>query len=198
MTCPFDEIHQPYHEAAQRGRRTLASSGRVVYTGFGLEAVIKEPDQIIAEFCKAMAGISGGEPSIGHDQWRAPHSSQCLPDRCCAVYVFSLTETHGNRCPAGPHRALKVGKAGLRSNARFQYQHYAPEAARSNLAASLLKSKVLWSFLGIQSLDPSNVGNWISTNTDRNNFYLDAEHAAVLSDLERYIRGLLGPVFEGS
>jgi hypothetical protein len=32
---------------------------------------------------------------------------------------------------------------------------------------------------------------------DRDNFYLDAEDAALLTDLERYIRARLGPALEG-
>jgi len=50
--------------------------------------------------------------------------------------------------------------------------------------------------LGVTALDEDSVKAWIKNNTDRDNFYLDAG-STVLAELERYLRGRLGPVFEG-
>jgi hypothetical protein len=111
--------------------------------------------------------------------------------------VFSLSEAYGKSCAAGPHRVLKVGKAGPKSDARFRSQHYNQNSSISNLANSLLQSTVLWSWLGVTELTNANVGSWIKKNTDRDHFYLDSAAAMYLSELEKYIRGRLGPVFEG-
>jgi hypothetical protein len=113
------------------------------------------------------------------------------------VYVFTLSSKYGATTSAGANRALKVGKAGLNCSARFQSQHYSPRAAPSTLAATLLKTKVLWLFIGISSLDESNVRSWIEQNTDRDNFLLASEDAHLLGKLETYLKGRLGPVFEG-
>ena len=45
------------------------------------------------------------------------------------------------------------------------------------LAATLLKTKILWPYIGITSLDESGVRAWIEANTDRDNFYLKANNA---------------------
>jgi len=50
-------------------------------------------------------------------------------------------------------------------------------AAPSTLAATLLKTKILWPYIGITSLDESGVRAWIEANTDRDNFYLKANNA---------------------
>jgi hypothetical protein len=127
----------------------------------------------------------------------APHRPHKLPEDKCAVYVFSLAQAYGKRCPAGPGRVLKVGKAGPKSNARFQSQHYDPGRAPSTLAAMLVNSKILWPYLGITELTSRQVQDWIRHNTDRDNFYVDSNDAIVLAELERYIKGRLGPIFEG-
>jgi hypothetical protein len=61
----------------------------------------------------------------------------------------------------------------------------------------MLKTKILWSYIGITSLDESNVRSWIEHNTERDNFYLNASDAHLLGKLETYLKGRLGPVFEG-
>jgi hypothetical protein len=134
---------------------------------------------------------------IRHRASTAPHVATPLENGTCAVYVFSLSTSAGAQCPAGPNRALKVGSAGCRSNARFQYQHYNPRSARSTLAAMILNAPYHWKFLGIERLDESTVGEWIKTHTDRDDYFLSATHEPLLLDLERFIRGRLGPLFEG-
>jgi hypothetical protein len=115
----------------------------------------------------------------------------------CAVYVFSLSKNYGDRVPAGRNRILKVGKAGRNSNARFQSQHYNLSSAPSNLAHSLLETKIFWPYLGIREMSEASVRNWIEEHTDRDNFYLLTNDASLLSRFEIYLRGRLGPVFEG-
>jgi len=134
---------------------------------------------------------------IRHQARRAPHVATALEPGTCAVYVFTLSESSGTHCPAGAHRALKVGSAGCRSNARFQYQHYNPSSAQSTLAAMILNAPYHWRFLGIGAVDESTVGEWIRANTDRDDYFLPAAHESLLLDLERFLRGRLGPVFEG-
>ncbi len=161
--------------------------------------MISNPHELINDFIHAVAeaGEDHARHVITHEAQPAPHHPHALPAGKCATYVFSLSGTYGGRCPAGPHRALKVGKAGLNSNARFQSQHYNPRSAPSTLAATLAAARILWPYLGIKLLDEERAGAWIRENTDRDNFYLDAADAGLLDDLERYIRARLGPVVEG-
>ena len=76
-------------------------------------------------------------------------------------------------------------------------EHYGTRTAPSTLALTLLKTTVLWPYLGVVSLDESNVRAWIEQNTDRDNFLLAAEDEPILGKLETYLKGRLGPVFEG-
>lgn len=87
---------------------------------------------------------------------------------------------------------LKVGKVGANSAARFCSQHYLPGSAQNDLAKSLLTEKVLWPYLGIDDLDKSDVKNWICQHLARDHFFVYGQPG-----LERYLRGRLGPVFEG-
>jgi hypothetical protein len=161
--------------------------------------MVNDPEGLIADFGRALAvaGFAAPRVPIRHEVHLAPHRSGSLPAGCCAAYVFSVSESYGRRCPAGSHRVLKVGKAGVNSNARFQSQHYNPGSAPSTLAGTLARSRILWPYLGIESLDEQKVGAWIRENTDRDNFYLDVRDATLLGDLERYLRARLGPAVEG-
>ncbi len=85
---------------------------------------------------------------------------------------------------------------GPNSNARFQSQHYNPLSAPSTLAASLLKGRLLWSYLGFPSGENVQVGRWVTENTDRDHFYLAATDLAFLGELEGYVHGRHSPVFE--
>jgi hypothetical protein len=92
---------------------------------------------------------------------------------------------------------LKVGKVGANSSARFCSQHYLPNSAGSNLAKSLLNEQVLWPYLAITELDETNVKQWMLANLDRDHVFVPPSLAGLERDLERYIRGHFGPVFEG-
>lgn len=99
-------------------------------------------------------------------------------------------------CPAGPNRVLKVGKVGANSAARFCSQHYLPGSAGSNLAKSLLNERVLWPYLGIEHLDSRGVKSWMCEHLDRDHIFVVGQ-PGLEREVERYLRGRLGPVFEG-
>ena len=155
--------------------------------------------EFIKDFVKAarQAGYDLDVEAIKHEAQPAPHRPHSLPSGKCAVYVFSLKSSQGGSCPAGANRVLKVGRVGPNSNARFQSQHYNPKSSQSNLSATLIKSRILWHYLGIESIDETSAGIWIKDNLDRDNFYMDATKEKLLGELEKYLRGRLGPVFEG-
>ncbi len=154
--------------------------------------MIANPNILIADFVRVarIAGCRISEEEIDHQVLRAPHLQPSLRKGWQAVYVFSM--------PTSPLQVLKVGKAGPNSNARFQFQHYNPQSAPSNLAKSLISQKDTWTQLGIQSLDEGNVGQWIQQYVDRDNFFLKAGHGSLLlSLLEVFLQCRLQPIFEG-
>ena len=162
--------------------------------------MIDEPEILLDNFRHASQklGLSGAGSQINHVALRAPHRLPGqLPTGFGATYVFSLSAEYGSTCPAGPNRALKVGKVGANSSARFSSQHYLPNSAGSNLAKSLITERVLWTYLGIDSLDESNVKAWMLMHLERDHFLVPATDKGVERELERYLRGCLGPVFEG-
>ena len=132
---------------------------------------------------------------IKHDLWKAPHQAKDLPSGYGAVYVFTLAEFSQSKAP--PNRALKVGKAGPNSNARFKYQHYKSGSARSTLAGAIENNPLLWGYIGFPGIS-LDVGEWIRNNTDRYNFYLPESRKDIIDLLEVYLKAILGPVFEGS
>jgi hypothetical protein len=134
---------------------------------------------------------------IRHEVSPAPHSPPPrLPEGYAAVYIFSLSANYGATCPAGANRVLKVGKVGANSSARFCSQHYLPDSAKSNLAKSLITEKVLWNYLGIDALDEMTVKPWMLTHLDRDHVFVPAGRG-LEREIERYVRGRTGPVFEG-
>jgi hypothetical protein len=132
--------------------------------------MITEPKLLIDDFA---AAIASNRIIPIHDTWPALHLGRNLPPGSCAVYIFSLSERYGSAVQAGAHRVLKVGKGGSNCNARFQSQHYNVNSAPSTLAGRLVRTTVLWPYLGINNLEISGVRRWIEQNTDRDNFYLD-------------------------
>ena len=101
-----------------------------------------------------------------------------------AVYVFSYQG-----------QALKVGKVGTKSQARYTSQHYNPGSVPSTLAASLLKES---SAINVSGLSKSNVTEWIKRNTDRFNLIIDETSGIrVLTLLESFLQCRLRPIFEG-
>jgi hypothetical protein len=159
--------------------------------------VIQNPLALISEFRSVITGLGLVCGDIQHEAQPAPHRPHRLPEGKCALYVFSLSQEYGERCPAGTGRVLKVGKAGPNSNARFQSHHYELGRAPSTLAGTLVASTVLWHYLGITELGSEQVADWIRASTDRDNFYFDSKDNDVLGQYEKYVRARLGPVLEG-
>jgi hypothetical protein len=87
--------------------------------------------------------------------------------------------------------------AGAQSGPRFSHQHYNPGPARSNLAKSLIAETFLWPYLRIDSLDVGSVRAFMLSDFDRDHFLLPPGAAALARELERFVRGHVGPVFEG-
>ena len=133
----------------------------------------------------SLAGIPLSADDLIVESLRAPHNPPTrLPVGKTAVYVF---------CHEG--HALKIGKAGPNSNARYTSQHYSPRAAKSTLAASILKHG---REIGVHGMTESAVGSWIRANTDRYNFLLDSSYPIrLLTLLESFLQCKLDPVFEG-
>lgn len=143
------------------------------------------------------ARLPGWPATLNAEYLSAPHKPKPLRSGHGAVYIFALADA--NTSDAGSGRALKVGRVGPNSNARFQSQHYSPASSRSNLANSILGYPALWSWLGIDQLDTSTVRDWMLTHLDRANVYVPASSAELIPQLEMYVRARLGgSVYEGS
>lgn len=156
------------------------------------------PDKLIDDFIDSFnrhSNIRIQRVIISHNLLEAPHMPLSLPKGKCAVYVFSLTAN--SRYLAGPNRVLKVGKVGAKSAPRFQYQHYKRGSANSTLAGAIESNKILWDYIGIEH-NITDFGEWLKNNTDRDHFFVDGQHYDIASRLEIYLKGVLGPVFEGS
>lgn len=154
---------------------------------------------ILDEFREAAThvGLLNEAVLLSHEHLPAPHRPPSrLQAESTAVYVFSLSAAYGTTCPAGVNRALKVGKVGANSAARFCSQHYLPRSAGSNLAKSLLAERVLWPYLGIERLDEAGIKAWMCEHLDRDHIFV-AGQPGLEREIERYFRGRLGPVFEG-
>jgi len=160
--------------------------------------MIENPQELIKDFVKATnerLNIQISVEDIAHELLIAPHQPGDLRPGHGAVYVFTLTSS--SVALAGPNRALKVGKAGPKSNARFRYQHYKSGSSNSTLAGAIENNPILWSFIGLTILNKY-VGEWIRENTDRDNFYIAEDKKELIYLFEVYVKARLGPVFEGS
>lgn len=161
--------------------------------------MIPNAQQLIADFKQELAihhpGVAGaGTPTIIHETVSPPHKMDALNGRQ-AVYVFTLIAQA--TCPAGANRSLKVGRVSPGANQRFQYQHYLPNSAGSNLARSIVSYPILWRLIGYPGVGPNpDVAAWIRANTDRDHFFVDSQPLAAL--LEVYIRGHIGSIYEGA
>lgn len=133
----------------------------------------------------SLADIPLSADDLSVESLRAPHNPPSrLPVGKAAVYIF---------CYEG--RALKIGKVGPNSAARYTSQHYSLRAANSTLAASILKHG---REIGVDGMTEAAVGSWIKANTDRYNFLLDSRYPIRLLTLfESFLQCKLDPVFEG-
>ena len=144
------------------------------------------PEQLLEDFLTVaeLAGIKLQREAVRIETLRMPHKPPSkLPTGKMAVYVFS-----------GRDRVLKVGRVGLRSQARYTSQHYTGSAP-STLAGSLLKDEEAVRSYGTKD---ENVSAWIKQNTDRVNFILDGDLGMrTLTLLEAFVQCRLQPEFEG-
>lgn len=145
-----------------------------------------DPSSLVDLFLQVakLAGVDLAPCDLTVERLPAPHTPPSrLPDGKSAVYVFIFKG-----------RALKIGKAGPNSNARYTSQHYNAGSAPSTLAATLLKRGDL---IG-ENITMETAPSWIKENTDRINFLLDAKHGKfVLALLESFMQCKLRPMFEG-
>jgi hypothetical protein len=148
--------------------------------------MLADTRQLITDFTRvsALSGIPVDEQDIRHESIRAPHQNPKFPRSCYALYVFSLT-TDGSF-------VLKVGKAGPRSAARFESQHYLPGSCNSNLGKSIVLNRAQWSKLGISSVELATIGDWLRNNTDRDHFFLSAS-PFVINLFEAFLQCRLPP-----
>jgi hypothetical protein len=162
--------------------------------------MLTDADALVEAFGSAAlaAEIAGWPCAVRVERLPAPHRPPPLPTGFGAVYAFSLSEAAAPRAPAGAGAVLKVGRVGPNSAARFTWQHYQPGSARSSLARSLLRYKIMWPWLGIDHLDEAGVRAWMLQNLDRTHFYVPGDRAEVLAELEVYVRARVGSVFEGA
>lgn len=156
-------------------------------------------DGILSDFATVAdeLGLPGWPTTLDIDYLPAPHIPKALRPGHGAVYAFALSDA--STSDAGPGCVLKVGRVGPNSNARFQSQHYSPRSSRSNLASSILGYPTLWSWLGIDRIDPTMIRDWMLTHLDRANIFVPASSAELIPQLEMYVRARLGgSVYEGS
>lgn len=144
-------------------------------------------ENLLSDFRRVceIAGVELSTEDISYEVLDKPHKPPSrIPPDCMAVYMFFYEG-----------KALKVGKAGPKSQARYTSQHYNPKSAPSTLAASLLKGS---DSIGVSGLTAENVGTWIKQHTDRINFRLSTKQEIfVLTLLESFLQCRLKPVFEG-
>jgi hypothetical protein len=133
----------------------------------------------------SLASVETSDSQFDVEIRRKPHAPpSSLPLGKMAVYAFFYDG-----------QALKVGKAGPKSAARYTYQHYSPTSAPSTLARSIMQKPCT---IGLATLDADNVGQWIRTNTDRINILLPlALGLTILSLLEAFLHVRWKPKFEG-
>lgn len=124
---------------------------------------------------------------------KAPHQSFSLPKEKQAIYIFEKNGIF-----------FKIGKVGDKSNARFRYQHYKPNSARSSLAKSILNNRGNKSLREVfnseilDSLSDENIEGFIKQNMNRINIYMDISKGEFyLNLLEALLHYRLNPIFEG-
>ncbi|MBW2079027.1 MAG: hypothetical protein JRI71_16050 [Deltaproteobacteria bacterium] len=171
--------------------------------------MLLHPEGLLEDFLRNLKSRHGFEiesSDLTHELCKAPIDQKklrLLPAKG-AVYVFSLSGC--SKAPAGPNRVLKVGKVGSKSLSRFKYQHYNPGSANSTLAGSIKLSGILWEYIGFNSdtHETADFGKWLMGNADRDHFFvkdlpveMGDKKIYPLELLEIYLKGVLGPVFEG-
>jgi hypothetical protein len=132
-----------------------------------------------------LGGITYKKGDIQIEDLGVPHvPPKTIPEGRMAVYSFFYNG-----------QALKVGKAGPKSKARYTSQHYSSGSAPSTLAASLEKKPEL---IGLVTSDVTDSKQWIKQNTQRINFIINNSLGVdVLNLVEAFLIAKLSPVYEG-
>lgn len=147
-----------------------------------MDDIDKLASDTLADFRKLTASAS--PDGITADIWLKPHKPRGLPPGKMAVYAFFLNG-----------QALKIGKAGPKSDARYRSHHYSPSRAGSTLAGSILKSPAR---AGATGVNERNIGDWIKQHTGRVNFLLPVSLGKHRQSLfETFLHDRWTPVFEG-
>lgn len=142
---------------------------------------IEKDIKTFEKLCRQLKINFKGEICIENLPKGNKHKVKQLPPNKMAVYMFFEEK-----------KCLKVGKASTNANARFQYQHYNKNGAKSCLAKSLLNDP------DREHVDPKDIKQWIKNNTIRINLYIQASNSiSVLNFLESYFQVIYTPVYEG-
>ena len=90
--------------------------------------------------------------------------------------------------------SLRLAKP-TKSKARYEYQHYNPDAAMSSLARSLISDPSM-----VGTVDKGNVGRWIKDNCERFDVIIDtSKHdKSTLNFVEGLFRYFFRPKYEGN
>ena len=143
--------------------------------------------EVLQDLVKVLciAGIAYKDGDIQIEDLGVPHvPPKTIPEGKMAVYSFFYNG-----------RALKVGKAGPKSKARYTSLHYSSGSAPSTLAASLEKKPEL---IGLVTSDVTDSKQWIKQNTQRINFVINNSLGVdVLNLIEAFLIAKLSPVYEG-
>lgn len=143
------------------------------------------------------AGIDDSLSRVQVEDLGVPHRPTALPAGRQGVYTFQLQSVW-----------LKAGKAGPKSGARWQSQHYKATRSMSNLSWSLLEyaHRSTVDIPGLPTtlrdqlrvVDPDQMGDWIKRHTRRVNLLVSASlDGVVLTQLEYIAHVQLRPAFEG-
>lgn len=139
--------------------------------------------------------LTGVQCSAKYMEMGASHAPTTLSGREKGVYVF----LYGGYC-------FKVGKAGAKSQARWNSHHYNLDAStRSTFPKSIKKDIDRFKKFyptnkhnEIDNLTPENIKQWICDNTSRMEFkILSAETEYALNFLESLLQFRLMPEYEG-
>jgi hypothetical protein len=143
------------------------------------------------------AGMSDSLSRVEVEDLGVPHRPVALPVGRQGVYTFQFQSAW-----------LKAGKAGPKSGARWQSQHYKATRSMSNLSWSLLvfahRSSVEIPCLPptlreqLRGVHPDEMGDWIKRHTRRVNLLVSGSlDGATLTRLEDIAHEVLRPTFEG-
>jgi hypothetical protein len=144
--------------------------------------VINEIDEIIRELSKILGKPIDPKFYEIHDRG-IPHKPKSMPKETMGIYTFWYEG-----------KALKIGKAGPKSNPRFLSQHYNPKSTQSTLAASILRDENMYHTGVVET----NVGEWIKDNCQRVDILFSVELGIfTLKLIEAALHYKYDPVYEG-